>query len=32
MLLQEIFSEVVATLKSQYDGLKGAPMELKDNN
>ena len=23
MLMQEIWSEVVATLKSQYDGLKG---------
>ena len=34
MLLQEIWSEIVATLKSQYDGLKGGsetPMVLKDN-
>ena len=31
MLLQEIWSESVATLKSQYDGLWAALMELKDN-
>ena len=31
ILMQEIWSEVVATLKSQYDGLKGGSMELKDN-
>ena len=24
MIMQEIWSEVVATLKSQYDGLKGS--------
>ena len=29
-LLQEIWSEIVATLKSQYMALKVAPRELKD--
>ena len=32
MLMQEIWSEVVATLKSQYNGLKATPMELNDND
>ena len=30
-LLQEIWSEIVATLKSQYDGLKGGSDGVEDN-
>ena len=30
-LMQEIWREIVATLKSQYGVLKVVPMELKDN-